>query len=165
MWPLYQYEDHEPALTSFVESIGPRSKYAISFGAAASVKSNTEVPPWYQPCTRMSRPGIGMSEPLCETHVTISLSSEIHTGSFEASEIAQTVDGHFARGLRVQSPFDELARPHLDVKGKLLVDLLIERHAPQPRTQRPFHVANTFETPVENFRHVAISAASCSRPA
>ena len=45
MRPLYQYADHEPASTNFVESIGPRSKYAISFGCAASVQSNTEMPP------------------------------------------------------------------------------------------------------------------------
>ena len=48
MWPLYQYADHEPAPSSLVESIGPRSKNAISLGCAGSVQSNTETPPWYQ---------------------------------------------------------------------------------------------------------------------
>ncbi len=45
IWPLYQYTDHEPPDTMRVESIGPRSKNAISFGLAASVQSNTEMPP------------------------------------------------------------------------------------------------------------------------
>src|SRR6185436_14382398 len=27
----------------------------------------TLTPPWYQPCTMMSRPGTGISPPLCET--------------------------------------------------------------------------------------------------
>ena len=62
-------------------------------------------------------------------------------------------------------PAIELARAHLEVQRDFFVELLIERHAPQPRTQRTLHVANTFETPAENFFHVAISAASCSRPA
>ena len=50
-----------------VESTGPRSKKAISFGCAASVQSKTEMPPWYHACTITSRPGIGISEPLCAT--------------------------------------------------------------------------------------------------
>ena len=45
MYPLYQYPAHEPAPTSLVESIGPRSKNAISLGCAASVKSKTDTPP------------------------------------------------------------------------------------------------------------------------
>ena len=57
-------------------------------------------------------------------------------------------------------------RSHLEVEGDLLVHLLIERHAPQPRTEGALHRANsTFETPAENRRQVAISAASCARPA
>ena len=42
---------------SWSESTGPRSKKAISFGCAASVQSNTEMPPWYHACTITSRPG------------------------------------------------------------------------------------------------------------
>ena len=34
---------------------------------AESVKSNTETPPWYHACTMMSRPGTGISDPLCAT--------------------------------------------------------------------------------------------------
>src|ERR671929_2211631 len=65
--PLYQYTDHDPPIVNRVESIGPRSKNAISFGCAASVQSNTEMPPWYHACTITSRPGIGMREPLWAT--------------------------------------------------------------------------------------------------
>ena len=43
--PLYQYTDHEPPLAMRVESTGPRSKNAISFGCAASVQSKSEMPP------------------------------------------------------------------------------------------------------------------------
>src|SRR5262245_1538282 len=45
MWPLYQYTDQEPAFTSFVECIGPRSKKPISFGCAGSLQSKIEMPP------------------------------------------------------------------------------------------------------------------------
>src|SRR3954462_14885485 len=65
--PLYQYTDHEPPMEKRVESTGPRSKNAISFGCAASVQSNTEIPPWYHACTITSRPGLGITEPLCAT--------------------------------------------------------------------------------------------------
>ena len=41
--------------------MGPRSKYAISFGCFGSVQSNTEMPPWYHDCTMISRPGTGIS--------------------------------------------------------------------------------------------------------
>src|SRR5215212_5653743 len=67
MAPLYQYTDHDPPPAMCVESTGPRSKKAISLGCAASVQSNTEIPPWYHACTITSRPGMGMSEPLCAT--------------------------------------------------------------------------------------------------
>src|SRR5690242_17234396 len=65
--PLYQYADQVPPDSIRVESIGPRSKKAISCGCFASVQSNTEMPPWYHDCTITSRPGIGMSEPLWAT--------------------------------------------------------------------------------------------------
>src|SRR5687767_6638795 len=45
MAPLYQYTDHEPPSPIRVESDGPRSWYAISFGLEGSVQSNTEMPP------------------------------------------------------------------------------------------------------------------------
>ena len=64
---MYQYADHDPAASSLVESIGPRSKYAISVGWSGSVQSKTEMPPWYHPCDMMSRPGTGIREPLCAT--------------------------------------------------------------------------------------------------
>jgi hypothetical protein len=38
-----------------------------------SVKSKTLTPPWYQPCTMMSRPGTGMSPPLCDTQFSVSV--------------------------------------------------------------------------------------------
>src|SRR5678816_3989277 len=67
MTPLYQYTDHDPPMVNRVESTGPRSKNAISLAWAASVQSNTEMPPWYQAWTMMSRPGIGIREPLWAT--------------------------------------------------------------------------------------------------
>src|SRR3954468_17908850 len=67
MTPLYQYDDHEPPVIRRDGSSGPRSKYAISTGCEMSVQSNTEMPPWYHPCTMTSRPGIGIREPLCAT--------------------------------------------------------------------------------------------------
>src|SRR5215475_1860993 len=69
--PLYQYTDHEPPIDMCVESTGPRSKNAISFGCDASVQSNTEMPPWYHACTITSRPGIGINEPLCATQFSL----------------------------------------------------------------------------------------------
>jgi hypothetical protein len=65
--PLYQYADHEPALRIRVPSSGPRSKNAISKGFTGSVQSKTEIPPWYQPWTITSRPGMGTSDPLALT--------------------------------------------------------------------------------------------------
>src|SRR5450631_4093382 len=65
--PLYQYTDHDPPLAMRVESTGPRSKNAISFGCATSVQSKSEMPPWYHDWIITSRPGIGTSEPLCAT--------------------------------------------------------------------------------------------------
>src|SRR5258708_34260596 len=67
MTPLYQYADHDPAIENRVESSGPRSKKAISFGCAASVQSNTEMPPSYHAWTITPRPGIGTSAPLWAT--------------------------------------------------------------------------------------------------
>src|SRR5687768_12163034 len=65
--PLYQYTDHDPPGASRVESLGPRSKKPISMGFDGSVQSKTDIPPWYQDCTITSRPGIGISDPLCAT--------------------------------------------------------------------------------------------------
>src|SRR5438445_8073014 len=79
MWPLYQYADPDPAPTGLVPSIGPRSKNAISVGCAASVQSNTEMPPWYHACTMMSRPGIGMSEPLWATQFSDRKSTRLNS--------------------------------------------------------------------------------------
>ena len=35
------------------------------------MKSNTEMPPWYQACTMMSLPRTGISEPLCATQFSV----------------------------------------------------------------------------------------------
>jgi hypothetical protein len=67
MRPLCQYEDHCPESTSRSALTGPRSKYAISRTLDGSVKSVTLMPPWYQACTKRSRPGTGMRFPLCAT--------------------------------------------------------------------------------------------------
>ena len=53
--------------------MGPRSKNAISTGFDESVKSKTEMPPWYHACTMTSRPGTGTSEPLCATQFSRSV--------------------------------------------------------------------------------------------
>src|SRR4029453_15141490 len=73
MCPLYQYAGQYPPVTSCFASIGPRSKYAISTGFAESGKSNPDRPPWYHACTMMSRPGTGMSDPLCATQFSCSV--------------------------------------------------------------------------------------------
>ena len=71
-------------------------------------------------------------------------------------DVAQPAERQLARGRRIHAARDELARAHLDVQRELFVDLLLERHAPQPRTEGALHVANrTFETPAENRRQVA----------
>ena len=74
-------------------------------------------------------------EPLCQSHLSISLSAKVLAGPFELPEIADPRQHDLARGLRVHAALDQLARAHLDVEGELLVDLLIERHTPQPRTE------------------------------
>src|SRR6185436_17329296 len=73
MLPLYQYTDHDPPIAMRVLSTGPRSKLAISFGCDGSVQSNTEMPPWYHDCTITSRPGIGISDPLCATQFSFAV--------------------------------------------------------------------------------------------
>jgi hypothetical protein len=64
--------DHNPAVTSVSALIGPRSKNAISVGLAESVKSMIDSPPWYQACTRMSRPGTGTNDALWATQFSVS---------------------------------------------------------------------------------------------
>ena len=44
-----------------------------------------------------------------------------------------------ASGLRIHAALDQLARAHLDVQRDLLIDLLIERHSPQPGTKGSLH--------------------------
>ena len=72
-------------------------------------------------------------EPLCQPHLTISLSAKVLAGPLELAEIADPRQDDLARDLRVHPALDELARAHLDMKGEFFVDFLIERHAPQPR--------------------------------
>src|ERR1051326_6138522 len=64
MTPLYQYADQEPAPTIRVESIGPRSKKAISFECAASVHSKTQMQPWYYAFPIPSRAANALMEQL-----------------------------------------------------------------------------------------------------
>jgi len=64
--------------------------------------------------------------------LTISLSAQVGTRSFEAHQIAQSADRQLASGFRVHPALDQLAGSHLDVKGDFLVDFLIERNPPQP---------------------------------
>src|SRR5207249_10504717 len=72
-FPTRRSSDLDPPLANLVESTGPRSKNAISFGCAGSVQSKTEMPPWYHACTITSRPGTGMSDPLCATQFSFAV--------------------------------------------------------------------------------------------
>ena len=74
-------------------------------------------------------------EPLREAHVAVSPSAKCRHRLFEARDIAEPAERQLARGRRIHAALDELARAHLDVQGELFVDLALERHAPQPRTQ------------------------------
>ncbi len=104
-------------------------------------------------------------QPLGQAHIPISLSTEGGHRSFEARDVAKAVECQLTRGFRIDAARDELARPHLEVKGELFVDLALHRDAPQPRPQQAPHVdSRTLEMPVVNRRQVATSAASCSRP-
>ena len=104
-------------------------------------------------------------EPLREAHVAVSPSANCRHRLSEARDIAEPPEGQLSRRRRIHAARDELARAHLDVQGELLVDLALERHTPQPRTERALHVdSRTLETPVVNRRQVASSVASCSRP-
>jgi hypothetical protein len=80
------------------------------------------------------------------------------------SQVAKAVYRDLARRYRVHTALGELARPHFEVELDLFVDFPVDRYAPQPRTKGTLHVANTFDTPAENLRHVSTSAASCARP-
>ena len=75
-------------------------------------------------------------EPLCQSHLAISLSAKVLARPFELPEVADARQHDLARDLRIHPALDELARAHLDVEGELFVDLLVERHAPQPRAER-----------------------------
>ena len=74
-------------------------------------------------------------EPLCQPHFSFSLSAQVFARAFELSEIADARQHDLARGLRVHAALDQFARAHLDVELELFVHFLVERHAPQPRTQ------------------------------
>ena len=105
-------------------------------------------------------------EPLRDAHLAIPLSADVDARAFQPRHVTQVPDRQLARGLRVLPLRDEGARPHLDVEGDLLVDFLFERHPPQPRTEQASHRASRIlDTPVENWRHLADSAARCARPA
>jgi hypothetical protein len=54
---------------------------------------------------------------------------------FEARDIAEASERQLTCGRRIHAAGDELARAHLDVQVELLVDLALERHAPQPRAE------------------------------
>ena len=101
-------------------------------------------------------------QPHGDAHFTVSLSSNVGHGSFEVGDVAETTQSELAGGCGIHTAGDQLTGPHLDMQGKLLVDFLIDRHTPEPRTQRTLHLENrTFDTPAENRRHVAVSAANC----
>jgi len=86
---------------------------------------------WRNAYFRSSRSSL---EPQGHAHVTISLSAKIRHRAFEGRDVAQTTDRQFTRGLRIDATVDKFTRPHLDVQREFLVDLLIDWHAPEPRT-------------------------------
>jgi hypothetical protein len=75
----------------------------------------------------------GLFEPLRELHLTLSLSAKVDACAFEAPDITQPADSHLAGNPRIGSTLDQFACAHLDMEGELLVDFLIDRHAPEPR--------------------------------
>ena len=104
-------------------------------------------------------------EPLCQAHLTISLSAKVLTGPFELPEIADPRQDDLARDRRIHPALDELAGAHLDVEGELFVDFLIERDAPEPRTERSLHSdrnASTGSTRVARHAGAAVAIAAVS---
>ena len=74
-------------------------------------------------------------DPSSHPHLALSLSSQVYTCPFELAEIADTRQHGLASRFRIHPALDQLAGPHLDVQGELVVYFLIERHTPEPRTQ------------------------------
>ena len=104
-------------------------------------------------------------EPGGDLHVAVPLPAELPELALHAADVSHPLLRLPPRRLRIDPARDQLARPQLEVQRDLLVDLLVDRHAPEPRAQRALHDANsTFETPVEKRRQAAVSAASRSRP-
>jgi hypothetical protein len=68
-------------------------------------------------------------------HLTVSLSSKIHTSSFESPDVPNAGQHHLASDTRIHASVDQLTRPHLDVESDFLIDLLSERHTPEPRSK------------------------------
>jgi hypothetical protein len=62
--------------------------------------------------------------------VSISLASKVDAGAPESTGVTDSREHHLARRLRVQPLFNQVARPHLDVEGDLLVDLLVNWDTP-----------------------------------
>jgi hypothetical protein len=61
-----------------------------------------EMPPWYQACTSMSRPGTGISEPLCATQFSVSPARPAACSSWRAQLVVlQIEDGVRAPLVRI----------------------------------------------------------------
>jgi hypothetical protein len=54
-------------------------------------------------------------------------------------EISDARQHEITRRLWIHAALDQLARAEFDVKSELLIDLLIERHTPEPRTEGTLH--------------------------
>jgi len=74
----------------------------------------------------------GFLEPLCQPHLAISLSADIDARVFQGPQVSGAPDGRIASRLRIHPARNQLARAQFDMKGDLLVDLLVKRHAPEP---------------------------------
>ena len=121
---------------------------------SASVSTATAAKPGALPQLPQREPDVGprFLEPRRQSHLTVPLSRDRHARPPHALDVGRIDRLAFAAA-------------HLEVEGQLLLDLLLDRHPPQPRPQGSPHWASRMrETPEMNWSHAAVSAASCARP-
>ena len=93
-------------------------------------------------------------------HVAVPSCSEASQGGADARAIAQATFGLAARRVDGQAARDELARAHLDVKGKLFVDFVVDVRTPEDAIEEPHVASSTREIAAEKRAHSAVWAAS-----
>ena len=72
-------------------------------------------------------------EALSQSHLTIPLSTEVHTSSFQSVHVAEPCHRQRASDALIHTSLDQFACAHLHVESDLLINFPIERHTPQPR--------------------------------